>query len=452
MWAFVILAISVKLIAFLVVYLSFKVFSTALLDSTLFLILVLPLLYFFVFKPMANYLRERDRFEKNLMESQYQLNSFYQSGLIGVYYWNGEGEIFDANFKFLDMTGYTLDDLKNGHILWSHLSPAEYYEIDQKAFNEILQHGSNKIPFERKMVKKDGGTIWVETATALLEREKLVGVSFVLDIDERKKNEEFRKNYSLQLEEMVKVRTAELEASKEKAESADRLKSAFLANISHEFRTPLNSIIGFSGILLMGKAGSLTNEQQKQIQMIKNSGQHLLGILSGILDLSELQAGKIPFHFEVFNILEVIENIIERESGSANEKGLILEFEKKWPDLHLYSDRGKIDQVLLSLINNAIKFTNSGSVKVRCDKEEDCIKIEVSDTGIGIRPEQLSNLFQPFIKTEDYLVRQSSGCGLGLSISKQIVEKLNGSLTVQSEVGRGSTFVCTLPLQNESGL
>ncbi len=254
----------------------------------------------------------------------------------------------------------------------------------------------------------------------------------------------------LELEARVIDRTRELQQAKEAAESADRIKSAFLATMSHELRTPLNSIIGFTGIMLQGLAGPLNPEQQKQLGMVQTSAQHLLALINDVLDISKIEAGQLQVFCRTFDLRNSLEKVVHAMAPLAEKKGLKLQLELD-PHLgSLHSDQRRVEQILMNLLSNAIKFTENGEVRVRGSVRNDWIEVMVSDTGIGIKPEDLSTLFLPFRQVETGLARRHEGTGLGLSICKRLLELLHGTIHVQSESGLGSMFTIQLPLAGGS--
>jgi signal transduction histidine kinase len=266
------------------------------------------------------------------------------------------------------------------------------------------------------------------------------------------KNEELTENKLalISLVEELNRATEELIKAKDRAEAADRLKSIFLATMSHELRTPLNSIIGFTGILLQGFSGPLNDEQNKQLEMVKNSGNHLLSLINDVLDISKIEAGQLKIDIAPFDMSKSIETVVQIVTPLARTKELALHVEITSKLGVIVSDKRRVEQILLNLLSNAIKFTEKGEVKVECQVSGGQVITRVIDTGIGIKPENMDRLFKPFIQLETGLARRFEGTGLGLSISKRLVEMLGGTIRVESEIGKGSVFTFTLPLKREA--
>lgn len=297
------------------------------------------------------------------------------------------------------------------------------------------------------------------------------------EIAQRQKAEETIRKMNLELEEKIKERTFELQksqdslislledvnkkseelkqttkeliVSKERAEESDRLKSAFLATMSHELRTPLNSILGFTGLILDGLSGPINDEQKKQLNMVHNSSKHLLSLIQDILDVSKIESGQLKVNITSFDMHKSIQTAVHTLTPLAQGKGVALHMEVEPPEIEIHSDQRRVEQIILNLLGNAIKFTEKGEVKVECHVSGGQVITRIMDTGIGIKPEHMDRLFKPFIQLDDGLSRRYEGTGLGLSICKKLVEMLGGSISARSDYGKGSVFTFTLPLKKE---
>lgn len=238
----------------------------------------------------------------------------------------------------------------------------------------------------------------------------------------------------------------ELKKAMVQAQAADHIKSAFLATMSHELRTPLNSIIGFTGILLQKLAGPLNDEQHKQLSIIRNAGNHLLSLINDVLDISKIEAGQLELFNEPFSMDESLEQVTSTIRPLAEQKGLTLEISGSEKLGVVVGDQRRVNQVLLNLLNNAVKFTQNGKITLTAEKYESHIAIQVTDTGTGIKTADLDKLFRPFQQIDIGINRTHEGTGLGLSICQRLVSLWGGEIDVKSEWGTGSTFSFTIPL------
>ena len=231
----------------------------------------------------------------------------------------------------------------------------------------------------------------------------------------------------------------------------DRLKSAFLANMSHELRTPLNSILGFSDVILDGLDGPLTDTMENDLKLISRNGQHLLSLINDVLDMAKITAGKMNLNVERFNLHEVLADVVNITSPLARDKSLALQLNV--PDtLEIEADRTRLRQVMINLVGNAIKFTETGSVMLATVRQNGCVQIHVRDTGIGVPPDQAQLIFEEFSQVDSSTTRKTGGTGLGLPISRKLIELHGGQLWVESTGvrGEGSTFIIELPVTGEA--
>ncbi|MDP2193435.1 MAG: ATP-binding protein, partial [Alphaproteobacteria bacterium] len=319
--------------------------------------------------------------------------------------------------------------------------------LDTKVFEQNINEN----------IRRNGERVWISwTNKVVLDAQgQLVEIlSIGSDITERLNAEKEIKALNATLELRVTERTEALQSALVRAEAADKIKSAFLATMSHELRTPLNSIIGFTGIVLQGMAGPLNAEQSKQLGMVRGSARHLLDLINDVLDISKIEAGQLEVRAETFDLMTVIEKAVQLLKPVAEKKGLLMNTVIRSPLGEIVSDQRRLSQILINLLNNAIKFTDKGSVTLTAEiitqdtqrGASPYIKISVADTGIGIQHEELDRLFQPFHQIDSGLTRQHEGTGLGLAICKKLLALIGGNISVMSEWSKGTEFIVTLPL------
>jgi PAS domain S-box-containing protein len=287
--------------------------------------------------------------------------------------------------------------------------------------------------------------------------EPMAIVSVLHDLTKQVENErlyEELKQFSSQLEARIRAATADLgeqnkrlQWSSRELQKANRLKSEFLASMSHELRTPLNAIMGYAALLSDRIYGDVNDRQEEGLRRIHVSAEHLLALINDILDLAKIEAGKMPLHLSPVSVALVVAEISQQVEPIVRRKQLSFSTDLPNGLPVMMSDGTKIKQVLLNLLSNAVKFTNKGGVTVRVRVENDMVRVDIEDTGIGIRSEDLEAIWEDFRQVDQSRTREFGGTGLGLSITRKLIQALGGSIRVQSEYGTGSTFSVALPVQ-----
>jgi len=360
---------------------------------------------------------ERKRAEEALREREARIRRLVESNIVGISFSDLHGGVIDANDAYLQIIGYTRQDLQSGKIR-SLIAP-EYLARNRQNREEILKTKAIA-PFESEFIRKDGSRVPVLVGVALLDGSPRQAVSFVLDLSERKQAETERE-------------------ARRAADAANRAKSEFLANMSHELRTPLNGILGYAQILLRDK--TLAERQSAGLNVIRQSGEHLLTLINDVLDLAKIEAGKLTLNPEAIPLVGFLRVIADIIRVRAEQKGVdfILDMAPDLPQ-GIQADEQRLRQVLLNLLSNAVKFTDRGYVTLRARfLPPSRLRFEVQDTGVGISQEQLELIFQPFEQVGETQRRQG-GTGLGLAISRQFVRLMGGDIRVESCIGQGSTF------------
>lgn len=253
------------------------------------------------------------------------------------------------------------------------------------------------------------------------------------------------------LERRVASRTKDLLSANQKLLEMDQIKSMFIASMSHELRTPLNSIIGFTGIMLQGMSGEITDEQAKQLGIVKKSASHLLTLINDVIDVSKIESGVVSITNHNFDLIELIKDVIQILSKACLDKQLTIR--SNLPEsFSCFSDKRRIKQILINLLDNAIKFSNEGEIIISLTQRESFFTVTFSDTGIGISDDDANKLFLPFSKLNPTQANnpRGKGTGLGLYLSQRLANKLGGQITMTSEPNKGSNFSLTLPIGGAS--
>ena len=390
---------------------------------------------------------ERKRAERALRESEQRYRSLV-SNIPGTIYRCALDENWTMHFisdAVERLSGYPASDFINNRV--RAFADIIVPEDNKRITQEILKAIEKKEPYEieYRIVTRDGETRWVFEKGRGIQDEKSGEVLWldgaIMDITVRKQMEE----------ELVQAREA--------AEAANRSKSEFLASMSHEIRTPMNAIIGMANLL---SETSLTPEQQEFVQVFQSSGHNLLSIIDDILDISKVEAGHLDLEEIDFNLIDVIEKTCEIMALRAHERALELTCHIK-PDVPVFltGDSARLRQILVNLIGNAVKFTEKGEVCVEVKQHQTWLRrhearvvellFSVTDSGIGIPPEKTDSIFDIFTQADSSTTRKHGGTGLGLTISKRLVELMGGQIWVDSKIGVGSTFSFTADFGIQSG-
>lgn len=406
--------------------------------------------------------------ERRRAEAQAHQEANFSSTMIEsmpgiLYFYNEQGKFLRWNRNFEVVSGYSGEEIAQMHPL-NFFADQDKRPLEER-IAEVFAQGESFI--EAQFLAKDGKEkpyFFTGRHVDFDGMRCLVGVG--IDISERKavelalmKTEKKLLELNEGLELKVAERTEELQQALVRAEAADRLKSAFLATMSHELRTPMNSIIGFTGILLQGLAGPLNEEQTKQMGMVRGSARHLLELINDVLDLSKIEAGQLEVRQERFAMREVIERVVGTLKPMAEKKGLTLEAEIAEPVNEAFGDRRRVEQILLNLVNNGLKFTEKGSVTLKADVLTNylpaggmgpmaAVRLRVVDTGMGMKAEDMGTLFRPFRQIDTGLARQHEGTGLGLAICRRLADLMGGEISATSEWSKGSVFTVILPLES----
>ena len=342
------------------------------------------------------------------------------------------GHVASWNQGAQRIKGYTADEIIGQH--FSVFYPAEDKASRKPARELKIATRTGKFEEEGIRIRKDGSTFWANVViTAVRDKDgSLVGFAKVTrDLTERRAAQE------------KAISDARRVAQ---AEAANTTKSEFLAAMSHELRTPLNAIGGYVDLLILGIGGPTTPAQAEYFGRIRKSQQHLLGIITDLLNFSRIEAGHITYEVAAVSLASVVEAVTPMVEPAAAAKKIALMVKSPPKECVALGDRARIDQVVLNLLSNAIKYTAAGgTVTIKCAASGKSASVSVTDTGRGVPREKLESIFEPFVQLGRSLSSSHEGMGLGLSISRDLARAMRGDLTVSSKVGVGSTFTLTLP-------
>lgn len=377
--------------------------------------------------------------------SEATYRALFENSNDGIFLMSNTGEELRANQRALSMVGYTLEEyLSMGQTRQNPFTqfPEQREDADRRL--EAVLRGENVPLYERTFIAKSGQKVEVEINLSPVRDPNgqiIMLQSVVRDITERKRAEAALRESRDQLQEANFA-----------LEKAARLKDEFLASMSHELRTPLTSILGLAETLQLNTYGPLNEKQVKALTIIESSGRHLLDLINDILDLSKVESGKLDVHFEPCSISEICQASLQLVNGLAGQKKQKISFQMIPAVITLQADKRRLKQILVNLLSNAVKFTSEGGqlgLEVTGHEDLKNVTFKVWDKGIGIKAEDISKLFKPFVQLDSRLAREYSGTGLGLSLVKRMVTLHGGSIEVESTPGDGSVFTVTLPWSAE---
>ena len=366
------------------------------------------------------------------------------------------------------------------------LIPPELHHEETEIIARLLR-GERVDHYETVRVRKDGARIDVSLSVSPIRNEsgQIIGAAKVArDVTEAKRLQRAEQELLEQLQELTteleqqveeaqslqeeveqannelvssladaevardeaEIARREAEAARHAAEDANAAKGQFLATMSHELRTPLNAILGYVDLLEFGVHGPLTELQREDLVRIRRSEETLHRLIEDVLSFAKLESGKVEYRYEMVALDEVLGTLDGFIAPRLAQKNLEYHFDPTHASVTVSIDRDKVEQIMLNLLSNAVKFTDKGRIEVRCAVQDSTFRIVVKDTGRGIERTLWDTIFEPFMQGDRTLTRLAEGTGLGLSISRQLARAMGGDITVESEVGKGSTFAVVLPL------
>ncbi|MBL0224708.1 MAG: PAS domain S-box protein [Geobacteraceae bacterium] len=382
---------------------------------------------------------EQQQLSQRLRDHQFYTRSLFESNMDALMTTDPSGIITDVNKQMEALTDCTRDELIG--------APFKNNFTDQgraeAGIKQVLRE-KKVTDYELTAHARSGKETAVSlNATTFYDRDRrLQGVfAAARDVTERKR-----------LDQVLQEKNFELESARTVAEKTNHAKSDFLANMSHELRTPLNSVIGFSEVLQDQLFGPINEKQQEYVKNILTSGRHLLSLINDILDLSKVESGKMVLELSEFSLQESLEASLMMLREKALKDGIDLHMEPaSQVDVQIVADQRKLKQIMFNLVSNAVKFTPAGgAVNVSAVRDGDFMEITVADTGIGVRKEDIPKLFHAFTQLESVYTKEYEGTGLGLALTRQLVELHGGRIWIKSALGKGSRFIFTIPLSQET--
>ena len=376
---------------------------------------------------LTQQMREREQAEAAMRASEQRFRNILNNVSIGICYTDLEGSVKQTNPRFCELTGYSAEELLRMKL--SDFTHPDDVEQDQE-FAERLVSGEYPVyRSHKRIIDRAGRTLWVQNTVSLLRNEdgqpwRIVGA--IEDITEH-------------------LRLAEAERAREAAEASNRAKSDFLSRMSHELRTPLNAMLGFAQLLELDQRHPIADAQRPWVTQIQQAGWHLLEMINDVLDLSRIESGNLRLSIEGLDLGEMLESAANMVEADAARRGITLSQELGPQARAVRGDATRVKQILINLLSNAVKYNiEGGRIHVGSRRMDEMVEITVTDTGLGMTPEQMSDLFQPFNRLGRERSQQE-GTGIGLVISQRLAELMGGTLRARSAAGQGSSFILSLP-------
>ena len=376
---------------------------------------------------LTEQVREREQAEAAMRSSEQRFRNIFNNVPIGICYTDLRGNVKQTNPPFCELVGYSADELLR-------MNATEFTHPDDvpqdHEFTTQLVHGEfPSYRRQKRYIVKSGRTVWVQATVTLLRNEdgrpwRIVGA--VEDITEH-------------------LRLAEAERAREAAEASNRAKSDFLSRMSHELRTPLNAMLGFAQLIELDQRHPIAPTQRPWVSQIQQAGWHLLEMINDVLDLSRIESGNLRLNIEALDLHDLLAATVTMVEADAKRRGVTVTQDIAADASMLRGDATRVKQVLINLLSNAVKYNaDRGRIHIASRRSPDGVEVAVTDTGLGMTPEQMSELFQPFNRLGRERSQQE-GTGIGLVISQRLAELMGGSLRARSVPGEGSSFILALP-------
>lgn len=385
--------------------------------------------------------------ERALRASEERYRALTEDSPVGIFRADLAGNVLFMNRRAQEVTGY--DPRSSAPAGWvPTLHPDDATRVIRTWRSYLAGNGTHVHQTEFRLLRRDGRVAWMlaqSTPEQSAEGVVIGHIGTITDVTAMKQAQLELEQAHHHLEQRVRERTQELETARDAAEHSDRVKTTFLSTMSHELRTPLNSILGFTDVMLQRLSGPLTEDQERQLRIVRDSSTQLRALVEDVLDISRIEAGQVGLEFGAVDLHDLLDRKLAAFAPEAARKGIRLESDAGAAALWVRSDSRRLAQVVTNLVSNAIKFTDAGGVTVSLQAAHERIELVVEDTGVGIPASALDEIFDPFLQVTRPGGRLRDGAGLGLAIARNLARALGGDIAVRSEPGLGSRFTFWLP-------